>query len=174
MSDTKNRRNRNTRPAAEQAAPSEFIEKLIHVNRNAKVVKGGRRFSFAALVVVGDQKGRVGVGKGKALEVPEAIRKATEHARKHLVNVNLRGTTIPHDVTGHFDGGHVLLRPATPGTGVVAGGGVRAVLEAVGVQDVLSKSLRSNNSAAVVQATLAALGQLKTGSQIRRLRRASA
>ncbi|HQU08838.1 MAG TPA: 30S ribosomal protein S5 [Opitutales bacterium] len=150
---------------------SEFVDKVVHVNRCAKVVKGGRRFKFSALVVTGDQKGSVGIGMGKGKEVPEAIRKATERARRNMHAVNLRGSTIPHEVLGHSDGGHVLLKPASPGTGIIAGGGVRAVLEAVGIKDVLSKSLRSNNSIAVVHATLKGLQQLRTADQIRQMRR---
>ena len=148
----------------------EFSEKVVHINRCAKVVKGGRRFSFAALIVVGNQKGEVGVGYGKAKEVPEAIRKGTEQARKNLVKINVRGDTIPHPVRGVSDGGEVLLRPATDGTGVIAGGGARAVLEAVGIHNVLSKSLGSNNHLAMVNATMAALRQLRSNEEIKTLR----
>lgn len=148
----------------------EFTEKVVHINRCAKVVKGGRRFSFAALVVVGNQKGEVGVGYGKAKEVPECIRKGTEQAKKNLVKINLRGETIPHAVRGISDGGEVLLRPATDGTGVIAGGGVRAVLEAVGINNVLSKSLGSNNHLAMVNATMDALLQLRSKDEIKNLR----
>lgn len=148
----------------------EFTEKVVHINRCAKVVKGGRRFSFSALVVVGNQKGEVGVGYGKAKEVPECIRKGTEQAKKNLVKINLRGETIPHAVRGNSDGGEVLLRPATDGTGVIAGGGVRAVLEAVGVNNVLSKSLGSNNHLAMVNATMDALLQLRSKDEIKNLR----
>ncbi len=148
----------------------EFSEKVVHINRCAKVVKGGRRFSFAALVVVGNQKGEVGIGYGKAKEVPECIRKGTEQAKKNLVKINLRGDTIPHPVRGISDGGEVLLRPATDGTGVIAGGGVRAVLEAVGIHNVLSKSLGSNNHLAMVNATMAALKQLRSNEEIKKLR----
>ena len=148
----------------------EFTEKVVHINRCAKVVKGGRRFSFAALVVVGNQKGEVGVGYGKAKEVPECIRKGTEQAKKNLVKINLRGETIPHAVRGTSDGGEVLLRPATDGTGVIAGGGVRAVLEAVGINNVLSKSLGSNNHLAMVNATMDALLQLRSKDDIKSLR----
>lgn len=148
----------------------EFTEKVVHINRCAKVVKGGRRFSFSALVVVGNQKGEVGVGYGKAKEVPECIRKGTEQAKKNLVKINLRGETIPHAVRGTSDGGEVLLRPATDGTGVIAGGGVRAVLEAVGINNVLSKSLGSNNHLAMVNATMDALLQLRSKDEIKNLR----
>jgi small subunit ribosomal protein S5 len=148
----------------------EFVEKVVHINRCAKVVKGGRRFSFSALVVSGDQKGRVGVGYGKAKEVPEAIRKGTEQSQKHLVTIKLRGDTIPHQVLGEADGGKVLLRPASDGTGVIAGGGVRAVLESVGIKNVLSKSLGSNNHLAMVNATMDALRQLRSNQEIKQLR----
>jgi small subunit ribosomal protein S5 len=140
------------------------------VNRCAKVVKGGRRFSFAALVVSGDGKGRIGLGYGKAKEVPDAIRKGTERAHHGMKNVNLRSNTIPHEVFGEHDGGRVLLRPASPGTGIIAGGGVRAVLEVVGVKDVLSKSLGSNNPLALVKATIAGLLKLRTLEQIHNVR----
>ncbi|WPJ98055.1 30S ribosomal protein S5 [Coraliomargarita algicola] len=148
----------------------EYIEKVVHINRCAKVVKGGRRFSFAALVVVGNQKGEVGVGYGKAKEVPECIRKGTEQAKKNLVTINLRGDTIPHHVLGQADGGKVLLRPASDGTGVIAGGGCRAVLESVGIKNILSKSLGSNNHLAMVNATMAALLQLRSHEEIHNIR----
>ena len=150
---------------------SGLIEKVVHINRCAKVVAGGRRFSFSALVVVGDGDGKVGVGYGKAKEVPECIRKGTEQAKKNMKPINRRENTIPHAVIGDHDGGRVMLRPATPGTGVIAGGGVRAVLEAAGIKDVLTKSLRSNNPAAMVNATLDALKQLRSKEQIFGLRR---
>ena len=150
----------------EASGDPEMVEKVVHINRCAKVVKGGRRFSFAALAVVGDRKGRIGVGYGKAKEVPEAIRKSTEHAKKRMLSVKLKGDTIPHEVLGEFDGGRVLLRPATPGTGLIAGGGVRAVLEAAGVKNVLTKSMGSKNHIAVVNATVAALRQLRLAEQV--------
>ncbi len=156
-------------PAEEE---SSFIEKVVHINRCAKVVKGGRRFSFSSLVVAGDGLGQVGVGYGKAKEVPEAIRKGTERARKNMKRVELKGDTIPHEVVGEADGGKVLLRPATTGTGVIAGGGVRAVLEAVGVKNVLSKSLGSNNELAMVAATIDGLKKLRSAEQFARLRSA--
>lgn len=159
---------RNAAPADPNAP--EYIDKVVHVNRCAKVVKGGRRFSFAALVVSGDGKGNVGIGYGKAKEVPDAIRKGTERAHKALRPVCLRNNTIPHEVFGSHDGGEVLLRPAAPGTGVIAGGGVRAVLEVAGIKDVLSKSLGSNNPGALVKATLDGLLKLRTLEQIRATR----
>ena len=145
--------------ANEEAA--EMIEKVVHINRCAKVVKGGRRFSFSALVVVGDQKGGVGVGYGKAKEVPECIRKGTEDAKKNIIDIKLRGDTIPHQVLGESDGGKVLLRPASTGTGVIAGGPMRAVLENAGVTDVIGKSLGSSNPHNMIKATMDALGKLR-------------
>ena len=160
---------RQKRSFSQQDEP-EFVEKVVHINRCAKVVKGGRRFSFAALVVVGNQKGEVGVGYGKAKEVPECIRKGTEQAKKNLVTIKLRGDTIPHHVLGEADGGKVLLRPASDGTGVIAGGGCRAVLESVGIKNILSKSLGSNNHLAMVNATMAALKQLRSNEEIKNIR----
>ena len=164
---------RQKRSFSQQDEPEEapeFVEKVVHINRCAKVVKGGRRFSFAALVVVGNQKGEVGVGYGKAKEVPECIRKGTEQAKKNLVTIKLRGDTIPHHVLGEADGGKVLLRPASDGTGVIAGGGCRAVLESVGIKNILSKSLGSNNHLAMVNATMAALKQLRSNEEIKNIR----
>ena len=150
-----------------------MIEKVVFINRCAKVVKGGRRFSFAALAVVGDGKGKIGIGYGKANEVPDAIKKGTANAHKHMVSVKLKGDTISHDVFGEYDGGKVLLNPASPGTGLIAGGGVRAVLEAAGVKNVLTKSMGSNNHIAVVNATLAALQQLRTSEDITTIRKSA-
>ena len=164
---------RQKRSFSQQDEPEEapeFVEKVVHINRCAKVVNGGRRFSFAALVVVGNQKGEVGVGYGKAKEVPECIRKGTEQAKKNLVTIKLRGDTIPHHVLGEADGGKVLLRPASDGTGVIAGGGCRAVLESVGIKNILSKSLGSNNHLAMVNATMAALKQLRSNEEIKNIR----
>jgi len=148
----------------------EFEERVVFVNRCAKVVKGGRRFSFSAVIVVGDRKGRVGLGFGKANEVSEAIRKGGEAARRSLVQITMNGKTIPHEVRGHCDGGRVLLKPASEGTGVIAGGGMRAVLEMAGVRDVLGKNQGSNNRLNVVKATLDALSQLRTAEAIRAVR----
>ncbi len=142
---------------------SELVDKLVGINRVAKVVKGGRRFAFAAIVVVGDQRGRVGVGSGKAREVPEAIRKATETAKRHLVRVPLReGRTLHHDVNGRFGAGRVVLRAAPAGTGIIAGGPMRAIFETLGVQDVVAKSTGTSNPHNMIKATLAALAKLNS------------
>ena len=149
----------------------EFEERVVHISRNSKVVKGGRRFSFGALVVVGDGKGRVGYGLGKAAEVADRIRKGGEAAKPHLQPVTMRGTTIPHDAVGKFSGAQVLIRPASEGTGVIAGGPCRAVLELAGVRDVLSKSLGSNNHLNVTKATLKALDALRSKEEALAIRK---
>jgi len=161
---------RDSRDKPQEGDGPSMIEKVVFINRCAKVVKGGRRFSFAALAVVGDGKGRVGIGYGKANEVPDAIKKGTANAHKHLVNVKLKGDTIPHDVFGQYDGGKVLLRPASPGTGLIAGGGVRAVLEAAGVKNILTKSMGSSNHIAVVHATLDGLRKLRLAADVAQVR----
>ena len=150
--------------------PSEFIEKLVYLNRVSKTVKGGRVAKFSALMVVGDEKGRVGFGLGKAAEVPEAIRKGIEDAKKNMINVSLSGTTIPHEVIGEFGAGRVLLKPAPAGTGVLAGGPVRAVMEAVGIKDIRAKCLRSNNPQNVVSAAFEGLKSLKSPEEVARVR----
>jgi small subunit ribosomal protein S5 len=158
----------------ENEEPSEFTEKVVSLNRVSKTVKGGRIMKFSALCVVGDGKGRVGYGLGKASEVSESIRKGLEDAKKNIVTITLSGSTIPHEVTGTFGAGKVLLKPASPGTGVLAGGAVRAVLEAAGVKDVRAKSLRSNNAQNVVAATMVGLRSLRNAQQVAAVRGKSA
>jgi len=150
--------------------PSEFTEKLVALNRVSKTVKGGRVMKFSALMVVGDGKGKVGFGLGKAAEVPEAIRKGIEDAKKNMVTVTLSGTTIPHEIIGEFGAGRVVLKPAAPGTGIIAGGPVRAVMEATGVKDIRAKCLRSNNAQNVVAATFAGLKALRGPEEVARIR----
>ena len=149
---------------------SEFKEKLVEINRVSKTVKGGRNMRFSALMVVGDENGRVGCGMGKAVEIPEAVRKGTEDAKKSMITVPMNGTTIPHEVVGVFGTGKVKMLPAPEGTGVIAGGPVRAVLEAVGIKDIVTKSIGSNNKINMVRATLAGLAQLRSAEQVAKLR----
>ena len=157
-------------PRRERREPSEFQEKMVAINRVSKTVKGGRNMRFSALVVIGDGKGRVGCGIGKATEIPEAARKATEDAKKHLVKVSLKGTSIPHETVGEFGTGKVLMLPAPEGTGVIAGGPARAVLELCGVKDIRTKSYGSNNPINMVKATIEGLASLRTAEEVAKLR----
>ena len=167
---TQRKGDRRDRNRESNEPKSDLTEKVVFINRCAKVVKGGRRFSFSALIVTGNKAGKVGYGFGKANEVSEAIRKASDAAKKDLDTVAVYNNTIPHEAIGEFGGGRVLLRPASPGTGVIAGGGVRAVIEAAGIKDVLAKSLGSSNHANVVKATIAALKTLRLREEIYKIR----
>ncbi len=167
MSQTKEKKNKKENLVVVE---KEFEERVVAVNHVTKVVKGGRRYRFSAIVVVGDRKGRVGLGTGKAIEVPDAIKKATEDAKKHLITVPIVDTTIPHEITGIYGAGRVFLRPAPDGTGVIAGGPVRAVVELAGIQDIVSKSLGSSTPINIVRATIEGLASLRTVEQVAEIR----
>ncbi|MCF7925202.1 MAG: 30S ribosomal protein S5 [Candidatus Izimaplasma sp.] len=166
MQDKNNRKRRPRR----RRQPKQYEERVVNISRVTKVVKGGRRFRFSALVVIGDRKGRVGFGTGKAQEVPDAIKKAIQDAQNNLVKIPMYGKTIPHQITGKYSGGEVFLKPAVGGTGVIAGGAVRAVLELAGVEDILSKNLGSNTPINIVRATFDAINRLRTAEQVARTR----
>lgn len=167
---SKPKRERDSRPREREEEREELDERVIDIKRVAKVIKGGRRFAFRTVVIVGDNKGRVGIGIGKARGVPDSIRKGSDRARRQMSKVSLAGSTIPHPIVAEYGGARVMLRPAAPGTGVIAGGGVRAVLEAVGIHDILSKSQGSNNVLNVTMATLKALEQLRTPQEMAAMR----
>ncbi len=166
MAERRERDRNRDRDRSREAPPGEIQEKVVSINRCAKVVKGGRRFSFSALVVSGDREGNIGYGFGKANEIAEAIKKGSDASRRQVIHIQRRGATIPHETIGAFGGARVLLKPAAPGTGIIAGGGTRIVLDLAGVRDVLAKSLKSKNPINVVKATFDALANLRTREQV--------